>query len=312
MNLPFTNQLRDSQRIFLCGAGGGYDIFSGIPLYFLLKEMGKDVILGNYSFSMLPFAGGEKIGPTGFIITPDARELGYFPEKFLVEWLAKQEVNPICIGFEKTGVIPLHQSMKAVTDRYQIDTMILVDGGTDSLMTGDEAGLGTPAEDVTSIAAANRLKLDRKFLVSLGFGVDHFHGVSHYQFLENVAEQVRCGGYLGCFSVTDQDRGGQEFLSLVEYANRRYEEYPSIVANSIGSAIKGNFGNYHATHRTRGSKLFINPLMSIYWTFKLKSIADKILYLSMIEDTFTIQDVVKNIVMFRDTIKHKDWENIPL
>ena len=38
-------------------------------------------------------------------------------------------------------------------EQLQLDTIILVDGGTDSLMRGDEAKLGTPEEDMASIAA---------------------------------------------------------------------------------------------------------------------------------------------------------------
>jgi len=37
--------------------------------------------------------------------------------------------------------------------------------------------LGTPEEDIASIAAVHQLQLDTKLLVCLGFGVDTFHGV---------------------------------------------------------------------------------------------------------------------------------------
>jgi hypothetical protein len=32
-------------------------------------------------------------------------------------------------------------------------------------------------------------------------------------------------------------------------------------------AFAGEIGHYHATNRTSGNDLFINPLMSQYWTF---------------------------------------------
>lgn len=41
----------------------------------------------------------------------------------------------------------------------EIDCVILVDGGTDSLMRGDEVELGTPTEDMSSIAAIHQLKV---------------------------------------------------------------------------------------------------------------------------------------------------------
>ena len=40
--------------------------------------------------------------------------------------------------------------------RLGVDTLVLVDGGTDSLMRGDEEGLGTPHEDIASLAGTTR------------------------------------------------------------------------------------------------------------------------------------------------------------
>ena len=57
--IPLFDELVDSKTILLAGAGGGYDITSGIPLYVALNEMGKEVIMANLSFSLL--ADGEKI-----------------------------------------------------------------------------------------------------------------------------------------------------------------------------------------------------------------------------------------------------------
>ena len=47
---PFWAKMRNSKRILLSGAGGGFDIYQGIPLYFTLKAMGKEVFLANYTF----------------------------------------------------------------------------------------------------------------------------------------------------------------------------------------------------------------------------------------------------------------------
>jgi len=40
--------------IFIAGAGGGFDVFSGLPLYFGLRAAGKKVTLANLSFSKVP------------------------------------------------------------------------------------------------------------------------------------------------------------------------------------------------------------------------------------------------------------------
>jgi hypothetical protein len=97
---------------------------------------------------------------------------------------------------------------------HLISSIVLVDGGTDSLMRGDEYNLGSPHEDMSSIGAVDMLKeVQHKYLVCLGFGIDRystkmsfnkrnsFHGVSHALFLHNVAELIKSGGFLGTFSL---------------------------------------------------------------------------------------------------------------
>jgi hypothetical protein len=47
----------------------------------------------------------------------------------------------------------------------------------------------------------HELDVERKLLVCLGFGIDHYHSVCHAHFLEAVAELKRRGGYLGTVSL---------------------------------------------------------------------------------------------------------------
>ena len=54
LKLPFFTELEAAKNILIAGAGGGYDIFSGLPLYFGLQAAGKKVHLANLSFSFLP------------------------------------------------------------------------------------------------------------------------------------------------------------------------------------------------------------------------------------------------------------------
>ena len=50
LNLPIMDQLAGSQNVLIAGMGGGFDVFIGLPLYFTLRSMGKQVHLANYSF----------------------------------------------------------------------------------------------------------------------------------------------------------------------------------------------------------------------------------------------------------------------
>jgi hypothetical protein len=200
--------------------------------------------------------------------------------------------------------MPLRAAHEALIDRLGIDTLVLVDGGTDSLMRGDEDGLGTPHEDVASLAATHELPLARKFLACLGFGIDHYHDVCHYRFLESVAELIRAGAYLGAFALTADMPEVRRYQDACRAVHAAMPRHPSIVNTSIVSAIEGRYGDYHATDRTAGSELWINPLMALYWCFRLEPVARRICYLEPMKETRTFDEV--NMVIMQWLSLRKD------
>ena len=105
-------------------------------------------------------------------------------------------------AFPLTGVRPLRAAYQKLVDRLGIDAIVLVDGGTDILLRGDESGLGTPAEDMTSLGAVAGLDtVPTRIVACIGFGIDAHHGVNHTEVLENIADLDAAGAYLGAFSV---------------------------------------------------------------------------------------------------------------
>lgn len=307
LKLPFFTELEQSKCILIAGAGGGYDVFCGLPLYFGLKSTDKEVYLANLSFSFLSPVGGERLSPSMLTVTADTPiHVDYFPERYLSEWFRKelsQEVPIYC--FERTGVKPLLENYQTLVDKLALDTIVLVDGGTDSLMRGDEDGLGTPHEDVTSITAVYELQVERKILTCLGLGVDHYHGVSNFLTFEAIAELTRRKGFLGMFSLLEDTPETQNYRKAAEYVFNRMSGSISIVSSSILSALAGHYGNHHTTNRTSGSKLWINPLMSAYWCFYLDSVAERILYLEEMKDTREYMEVRDVISAFRQRIRTK-------
>ena len=63
MKLPFFNELEKAQTILIAGAGGGFDVFCGLPLYLWLKKAGKTVHLANLSSGALAVCGVMRVGP---------------------------------------------------------------------------------------------------------------------------------------------------------------------------------------------------------------------------------------------------------
>jgi hypothetical protein len=314
--IPFFDQINDSQNIFLVGAGGGFDIYSGIPIFLNLIKQGKNVVLGNLSFTDLEDTTSERVMDCCYKITPQSTTTSwrhYFPEQFLCEWLEKQHTPAILYAFEKPGVQPLLAAYNHIIATHNIDTVILIDGGTDSLMFGDEEGLGTPVEDITSMSAAQQCNAAQKYLVSVGFGIDHFHGVSHYRFLENVATIMRDGGYLGLFQMTKDMPEAQGFSDLVAYANTRMADYQSIVANSVASALDGHYGNFHRTDRTEKSVLYINPLMTIFWCFELAAVVNRVTYYDLIKNSTKMSALQSTLAQYRRVLpKRRTTRPIPL
>lgn len=123
------------------------------------------------------------------------------------------------------GVQPLRQAYRHLLDRLNIDAVVLVDGGTDILLRGDESTLGTPVEDITSVAAVAGLDVQVKLVTCLGFGIDAHDGVNHVQVLENIAALDRDGGYLGALSIPGGSREAALYRDAVAAAQSATPEW---------------------------------------------------------------------------------------
>ncbi len=276
--------------MLVAGCGGGFDVFAGVPIAHHLMTSGRDVVLANFSFTNLWLCGGERVTPITWRVDRQSAELPYFPERWLAEWLATRDLQAPIYAFAKAGVKPLSAAYRSIIDQHHIDLVLLIDGGTDSIIFGDEPGVGTVVEDAVSTVAGCDAAGDRAILAAVGFGVDHHHGVSHHAFLENVARLMRDAAFLGAFSLTPGTAEAEAFLSLVDYANQRQPLHQSIVCNSISSALRGEVGDYHATKRTSGSELFINPLMVQYWTFEAPRVVQHMIYTAALRETERLED----------------------
>lgn len=301
---PLFTRLKNARRVLVAGAGGGFDVYAGLPLALALRSYGKDVHLANLSFSALDRLSADAWWARDIArITPEAYgHPRYFPEGVLSRWLAQKGLPSTVYAFPKIGVRPLRDAYRLLTKRLGLDAVVLVDGGTDILMRGDEHRLGTPEEDMASLAAVHGLDIDDKIVTCVGFGVDAFHGVNHCQVLENLAALDRQGAYLGALSIPHDSDEGALYLDAVAYAQAATRDRPSIVNGSIAAAVRGDFGDVRFTDRTRGSELFINPLMAMYFAVDLDALARRSLYLDRLEGTRTMREITATIEVFRSEV----------
>ena len=296
-------RLKAADRILIAGARGGFDVYAGLPLALALRAAGKEVHLANLSFSHLYGLDADVwLEPDVAAIrpeTPSAEQ--YFPERTLARWLRLHGMPDTVWAFAPVGVRPLRAAYRALTAALGIDAILLVDGGTDILMRGDESGLGTPEEDMASLGAvAGMPEIPERLVACLGFGIDAHHGVNHSLVLENLAALERAGGYLGAFSIPRDSREGALYLDAVEHARAAFPEHPSIVQGSVAAALTGRFGDVRFTERTKHSTLFVNPLMTLYFGATVEALAAEHLYLDRIEHTVLTRQISTAVEEFRD------------
>jgi hypothetical protein len=310
---PLFAALEPAASVLIAGAGGGFDVYAGLPLAMSLWASGRSVHLANLSFTHLDLIDMDAwLAPNVAAVTPDTGGPDdYFPERTLAWFLANRGRPSTVYAFARTGVVPLRDAYRDLLAHVGADAVVLVDGGTDILLRGDESGLGTPTEDMTSLAAVAGLDGPIKIVTCLGFGIDAYHGVNHVQVLENIAALDRAGAYLGALSIPSRGPEASLYCDAVADAIRSTPARPSIVNGQIAAALRGAVGDVHTTARTSGSSLFVNPLMGIYFSFEMDGLAAHSLYLDRLVDTVDMRQTQGRIEAFRHEITPRPRRAFP-
>lgn len=314
LNLPILEPLLSCKHILIAGTGGGFDVFCGLPIYFELRERGKEVHLANFSQSSIDkLRGALRVTKTLVgAVASQRHTLTYFPELYLSQWFKEQRNEEVTIWcFERTGVRPLLANYQALIDYLSIDGILLVDGGVDSLMHGDEGETGSITMDSISIAAASQLQgLKVQINACLGFGAER--DVTYAHVLENIAELTKENAFLGSCALLKQMEAYQFYEDALLYVQNNPHQKPSFINSSVISAVQGEHGNYHLTPATNDSKLWISPFMPIYWFFDLAAVAQHNMLIPVIKQTETIDETREIIRDFRRTVSKRPRSRIPL
>jgi hypothetical protein len=314
LNLPIFNQLSKCKSLLIAGMGGGFDVFCALPIYFELKKRGINAHLANFSFSDIENVDfGTRLTKTLVGITPKSdRVFPYFPEFHLVNWFKEKRNEELTIWcFHKTGAAPLTENYKILCENLGIDGILLVDGGVDSLVRGDEAEMGTAIEDLTSLYAVNRLSnIPTRLLACIGFGAEQ--NLTHAHIFENIASLTKAGGFLGLCSLIPQMEAYQAYDEAVLFVQSKEFQDSSVINSSIVSAARGNYGDYHLTQKTKRNHLWISPLMPIYWFFDFDCVAKQNMLLPEIEGTMLFRDALYKVIAKAERIPRRTATKIPL
>jgi len=277
----------DVRTVMLCGCGGGFDFVHAMTLVPTLVALGKHVVIGSYSFGdPLRIGGATRVFEDGdaVAVQVDAHctaDPYYGPEvaiaAFLDEAFPARAPHQLYAYYARAFCPPvLTHLYRALVDRHAVDAIVLVDGGSDSLMAGDEEGLGDPIEDAVSVAAVDALDVRTKILISIGLGADRWNHVSDASSLRAIAELTRAGGYLGALALEPTSESYRFYRACVESIYAR-QEFRSVLAGAILAAGAGTFGASGATEhhddRVRDGDLFVWPLMAMLWGFDVGVVA---------------------------------------
>ncbi|SRR5258708_4164025 len=314
LNLPILDAVKHAKNILIAGMGGGFDVLCGLPIFLELERLGHNVHLANFSFSDIAgLTEGEILTDTLVGVNTDIEEFAdYFPEYYLAQWFFDERNEDVTIWcFEKTGARPLIKNYQLLVKHLEIDAIILVDGGIDSLMHGDEPQHGTLLEDSLSLLAVNELKtIPIRLMACLGLGIEG--EISYAHLFENMAQLIKAGAFKGSCSLLKEMPSYQRFEEAALYIFDQQPTYPSVICSSIISAARGEYGNYHLTKRTQGNDLHISPLMPIYWFYDVPLVSRSNLLLSALRLTYSIDEAWAAMQAARHTFAPRKSAEYPL
>ena len=272
------DRLNPCQRVLLVASGGRSDLLAAVPLSHSLAELGKQVFLAAPLSGRKQSEGYREIPPKG---------------KNFENRLAGLLGKPL-YAFAPEGTLPRLEVYRDLVRDLSVDGLVLVEAGMETLLRGDEPSLGTAADDLVSLAAAQQLELPLKMLANLGLGFDLGKGLCHAYTLEAIAELTQSGGFWGSFSLLP---GGPEFALLLEASRLLAPSHP---VHGLMQGLAGEFGG----------DTYLNPLMNQYWCFDLDHVAAHCRPLEWLENKITAMDVHRALTNYLTVQTLRPWMEI--
>lgn len=294
------------RTVLLCGCGGGFDFLHGLTLLPELVRLGKRIVIGSYSFgdparigeapTVLDLGAGALVKRVSAHSAPPP---DYAPEVHLCSYLDAQlpgrTPHAVYAYYARAFTVPrLSALYRELCRVHDVDAVVLFDGGSDSLMAGDEEGLGDPIEDAVSIAAVAGLSRPRlKLLVSIGLGADRFNQVSDAASLRAIAELTAAGGFRGALSLEPDSAALDFYRGAIEHVYAR-QTFRSALTGFILAAAAGHYGGATVPAplppRVRPGGFFLWPLMAMLWAFDVEAVARRSRIVGWIRECQTVSE----------------------
>lgn len=314
------------KTILLGGCGGGFDFLHAMALVPLLRSAGKQVVIHSFSFgdpqrisdSPVVFEEGDAVVKQ---VTGRSRpDSTYGPEVHLCSFLdgrfSTTAPHTAYASYARAFTVPaLTRLLRWIVAEHQVDAVLLVDGGSDSLMRGDEEGLGDPVEDAVSVAALASLEgLETKVIACVGLGTDRFNHVSDAATLRAIAELTASGGFLGTYSLEPGSEALTFYEALLQHVYER-QSFRSVLAGAIATAARGGFAGApidpRFVGRTRPGEVYLWPLMAMFYAFDAGVVAERSFIVQWIRECATVEDCYAALARERRRVPRRAVEQLP-
>jgi hypothetical protein len=308
---PVSHIIGKSRTVLLVGCGDSYDVFGAVPLVVELVLAGRHVHLASLSQTYLAGLSGAaavsshpslyKVGAAAAVNS------AYCPEAWLARWLEEQlgRRQPVwCL--DRTGVKSMRAALSHLQEQLSVDCVVLIGGGVDALLRGDEHSLGTPAEDFLSLSAVAGLEGVRKVLACIGLGSGARDGIRHVEVFERIAELTRAGAFLGTAALVGKSTSGKVYQDALRYAfENQSNQKRSHVHDLISRAVRGEFGAVDPYS-------WLSPLLNLFWFFDLNAVARTNLIAAQLETAESFQEIGAIIEAVRRDLPVKSGGAIPI
>lgn len=326
LNLPLSinKKLESTNNILIVGAGGGQDVLAGLPLYYTFLKQGKKVHLANVTHTDFKTVRDHiepiildiaLLGATGTITTPSTN----FVEGYLSQFFKTSMGTDTTVWMlnSRTHVQGLKNAFEKLVEYLGIDAIVLVDGGVDSIMRGDEDGSGTMLEDTLTLASTRGLSKNGieipRILACIGFGTEIEERLSHYRALENISHITKQGGFYGSCSIVEYMKSFQFYKKACEYIWSQNGHKKSHISTRIILAAEGEFGNIHSYEPELENpvEICISPLMNMYWFFEADAAVYNNQIITHIENLPNFFETIQVAVPRITNIKNRDRKEFP-
>jgi len=260
-----------SKKALLIGIGGGGDILGCIPTANYLKHLGVESILGGLTWErklvdptpgpreMSEIQNIELLSETVGLASPSTRAGKVrFIESIVAEELG---IKTVLVDINK-GVSGTYKGLKEAVEKLDVDLVIGIDVGADSLARGDEQGIRSPLADSTMLCVLKRLKENvPTFMGVIGYGCDGELTLGELN--RNVADIARQGGLIGARGLSNED------ITILEKILPKTESEASAL---VLESAKGGYGA--RTIREGRRHLQLTPMAMITLYFDPKVVYD--------------------------------------